>query len=178
MEALGVWATSVSSPSATTVRGTAEQAGARAGGTGEEPSAAPAYGDPPPGARDDSPPGARDDAPGGARGGAGRCEHCGGVTGVGRAASCQVCPVCQGIALLRTVRPETVDRLADLAGAVAATLRDVAAHVRTGSHGTGWNGSGTHAPGPGASGGGPGGRATVQDIPVDDGDTTDEGDDL
>jgi hypothetical protein len=43
---------------------------------------------------------------------------------------CQLCPVCQGLGLLRSVRPETVDRLADLAGAIAATLRDLAAQRR------------------------------------------------
>jgi hypothetical protein len=44
--------------------------------------------------------------------------------------TCQLCPVCQGIGLLRSVRPETVDRLADLAGALAATLRDIAGQRR------------------------------------------------
>jgi hypothetical protein len=65
-----------------------------------------------------------DDAP------ANTCPTCGADSGVGQAISCQVCPVCQGIALLRSVRPETVDRLADLAGALAATLRDIAAQRR------------------------------------------------
>lgn len=60
------------------------------------------------------------------------CANCGAARGVGRSASCQVCPVCQGIALLRAVRPETIDRLADLAGWVAASLRDVAEHQRDG----------------------------------------------
>ncbi len=67
-----------------------------------------------------------------ATGATGRCEHCGAANGVGQAASCQLCPVCQGIGLLRSVRPETVDRLADLAGAVAATLRDLATQRRGG----------------------------------------------
>jgi hypothetical protein len=35
--------------------------------------------------------------------------------------------VCQGIALLRSVRPETVERLADLAAALSGALRDIAA---------------------------------------------------
>ena len=96
-----------------------------------------------------------------------------------------MCPICQGIALLRTVRPETVDRLADLAGAVAATLREVSAHVRTGAHEPGAPADGSDGPAAGRAGagrtgtGGPGaprGPATVQDIPVDDGDSTDEGD--
>jgi hypothetical protein len=99
---------------------------------------------------------------------------------VGRSISCQVCPICQGIALLRAVRPETVDRLADLAGALAATLRDVAASGRTagGEHRgrPGSTAAGAHEPAWGASAAG--GRATVQDIPVHDGETTDEGDEL
>jgi hypothetical protein len=59
-----------------------------------------------------------------------RCESCGAENGVGQAVTCQLCPVCQGIGLLRSVRPETVDRLADLAGALAATLRDIAGQRR------------------------------------------------
>ena len=59
-----------------------------------------------------------------------RCESCGAENGVGQAVACQLCPVCQGIGLLRSVRPETVDRLADLAGALAATLRDIAGQRR------------------------------------------------
>ena len=61
---------------------------------------------------------------------ASRCESCGAENGVGQAVTCQLCPVCQGIGLLRSVRPETVDRLADLAGALAATLRDMAGQRR------------------------------------------------
>ncbi|KRF29634.1 hypothetical protein [Phycicoccus sp. Soil802] len=59
-----------------------------------------------------------------------RCSSCGAENGVGQAVACQLCPVCQGIGLLRSVRPETVDRLADLAGALAATLRDIAGQRR------------------------------------------------
>jgi len=59
-----------------------------------------------------------------------RCSSCGAENGVGQAVTCQLCPVCQGIGLLRAVRPETVDRLADLAGALAATLRDIAGQRR------------------------------------------------
>lgn len=70
----------------------------------------------------------------GTSGGAGsttpRCSSCGAENGVGQAVACQLCPVCQGIGLLRSVRPETVDRLADLAGALAATLRDIAGQRR------------------------------------------------
>jgi hypothetical protein len=59
-----------------------------------------------------------------------RCPTCGAENGAGQAVACQLCPVCQGIGLLRSVRPETVDRLADLAGALAATLRDIAGQRR------------------------------------------------
>ncbi|HUR52087.1 MAG TPA: hypothetical protein VMZ11_08185 [Mycobacteriales bacterium] len=38
-------------------------------------------------------------------------------------AECQVCPVCQGIAALRQVRPETVEHLLDAAAAFAAALK-------------------------------------------------------
>lgn len=56
------------------------------------------------------------------------CERCGGTgLAAGEAIACQLCPVCQGIALLRAVRPETVARLADLAGALSGVLRDIAA---------------------------------------------------
>jgi hypothetical protein len=182
VEALGVWATSVSPSPGTT---------ASAPPTGAAP---PPTQQARPEASDDD---ARDDT--GAHDGAapqqeprseapydvGRCGHCGARTGVGQAVTCQVCPICQGIALLRAVRPETVDRLADLAGAVAATLREVAAHVRTGAREPGAPADGSDSPAAGGAGagrtgtGGPGaprGPATVQDIPVDDGDSTDEGD--
>ena len=84
-----------------------------------------------------------------------RCESCGAENGVGQAVACQLCPVCQGIGLLRSVRPETVDRLADLAGALAATLKDIAGQRRAAS--------GTTAPRPK-----PSPSARVQDIVVDD----------
>jgi hypothetical protein len=87
-------------------------------------------------------------------GGAHGCPTCGAQEGVGKAVVCQLCPVCQGIGLLRSVRPETVDRIADLAGALAATLRDLADQRRAGGAAP------DDGPGPGA------GR--VQDIPVDD----------
>lgn len=87
------------------------------------------------------------------------CSACGGVND-GTPVACKVCPLCQGIALLRSVRPETVDRLADFASAVAATLRDMAA--QSWASGTA-SGSGS---GPGRPSDGP----TVQDIRVDDGD--------
>ena len=64
-----------------------------------------------------------------------RCESCGAQTGVGRAESCGVCPVCRGISWLRTVHPETIDRLADVAGMLAETLREVAREARPGTGG-------------------------------------------
>jgi hypothetical protein len=87
-----------------------------------------------------------------------RCESCGAENGMGQAVTCQLCPVCQGLTLLRSVRPETVDRLADLAGAVTEVLRDLAAARRTSASGS----SG------GSSNGGPTSR--VHDIPVTDDD--------
>ncbi|HZW43858.1 MAG TPA: hypothetical protein VFF32_05640 [Dermatophilaceae bacterium] len=87
------------------------------------------------------------------------CTACGGVND-GTPVACKLCPLCQGIALLRSVRPETVDRLADLASVVATTLRDMATQSRASGPGSG-SGSG-----PGRPSDGP----VVQDIRVDDGD--------
>jgi hypothetical protein len=39
------------------------------------------------------------------------------------AVECQVCPVCQGIAALRQVRPETVEHLLDAAASVVAAVK-------------------------------------------------------
>ncbi len=87
------------------------------------------------------------------------CSACGGVND-GTPVACKLCPLCQGIALLRSVRPETVDRLADFASAVAATLRDMATQPRSSGPGSG-SGSGSGMPSDGPM---------VQDIRVDDGD--------
>lgn len=38
-------------------------------------------------------------------------------------AECTVCPVCQSVGLLRSVRPETVTHLLDAAGSLVAALR-------------------------------------------------------
>lgn len=38
-------------------------------------------------------------------------------------AECQVCPVCQTVAALRQVRPETVEHLMDAAASVVAALK-------------------------------------------------------
>ncbi len=88
---------------------------------------------------------------------AGACSACGGDSD-GTPVACKLCPLCQGIALLRSVRPETVDRLADLASALAAGLRDMATQSRA-------SGPTSDA---GPSSGRPSDRATVQDIQVDD----------
>jgi len=87
----------------------------------------------------------------------GACSACGGDSD-GTPVACKLCPLCQGIALLRSVRPETVDRLADLASALAAGLRDMATQSRA-------SGPTSDA---GPSSGRPSDRATVQDIRVDD----------
>jgi hypothetical protein len=85
------------------------------------------------------------------------CSSCGAESDATPVA-CRVCPLCQGIALLRSVRPETVDRLADFATAVAGTLRDLATQSRAAD------------PEQEAASrtGKPPDRATVQDIPVAD----------
>ena len=86
------------------------------------------------------------------------CSHCGGE-GVGTPQACRICPLCQGIALLRSVRPEVVEQLAEVASVVAECLRDLAAKSRAaGPASTVWPASGRAADS---------GRAT-QDIPVDD----------
>lgn len=87
--------------------------------------------DPEPETREEPEPGTREE-PAGTRN-AGRCEHCGVSSRAGEALTCQLCPLCQGIALLRTVRPETVERLADVAAALSGALRDIAAD-RFGQH--------------------------------------------
>jgi hypothetical protein len=89
----------------------------------------------------------------------GLCSVCGGVRD-DTAATCRLCPLCRGVALLRSVRPETVDLLADLAVSIAASLRDVATRARAADP----------ASSAGAASQGPrdGDRATVQDIPVED----------
>jgi hypothetical protein len=89
----------------------------------------------------------------------GACSECGAQRG-DTPEACRLCPLCRGISLFRTVRPETVDLLADLAQSVAAGLRDVAMRSRASD-------PASSATPP--SGGPPeGDRPTVQDIPVDD----------
>ena len=41
-------------------------------------------------------------------------------------AECTACPVCQGISLLRQVKPETVEHVLDAAASLVAALRTVA----------------------------------------------------
>ena len=96
--------------------------------------------------------------PAGAKAAAGACSHCGGE-GAGTSEACRLCPLCQGIAMLRSVRPETMDQLADLASAVTECLRDVAVQLRA---------SGPAATARPASGSPTDSGRATQDIPVDD----------
>ena len=80
-----------------------------------------------------------------------QCEHCGSPARAGEALACELCPLCQGIALLRALRPETMERIADVAAALSGALRDIAAERVRGS-----------APEPPPRG------QRVQDIDVDD----------
>lgn len=58
-------------------------------------------------------------------GAAGECT-CGGST----PAACRVCPVCQLIAFVQQVNPDTIDRVADFIGFAATALRDLATTQR------------------------------------------------
>ena len=85
--------------------------------------------------------------------------------------TCRLCPVCQLLQVAQAVRPDLVDRLADLAGAVTELLRDVAVARRA-----------EHSPGP-ADGPRPeSGHASpsvdVEDIVVGTGDDLDDLDDV
>jgi len=89
--------------------------------------------------------------------------------------SCRLCPLCRGIAALRSVRPETVDMLADLALSVAAGLRDVAMRSRASdSDSSARQASARSTSARSTSARPPSGappdaeRSSVQDIPVDD----------
>jgi hypothetical protein len=94
----------------------------------------------------------------------GACSQCGAERedrpGDGIPSNCKLCPLCRGIGLLRSVKPETVDLLADLAMSVAAGLREVAM----------WSRASDPASAAKSTPGGPTDpdRAPVQDIPVDD----------
>ena len=146
LDALGGWATSAQSGYA-----------ARTAHAATSPDADEAGGDAGAGAAGDTTDESGAHAPG-ADSTTPRCSSCGAENGVGQAVACQLCPVCQGIGLLRSVRPETVDRLADLAGALAATLRDIAGQRRADT-----GGAGSAAPHRS-----PSHSSRVQDIAVDD----------
>jgi hypothetical protein len=94
----------------------------------------------------------------------GACSQCGARPGDTRGddtpSTCQLCPLCRGIGLLRSVRPETVDLLADLAMSVAAGLRDLALWSRASDPASAATSSPGGSPDPD--------RPPVQDIPVDD----------
>ncbi len=45
---------------------------------------------------------------------------------MGEAQACTYCPVCRGVVLLRGVSPETLERVADVATAVATLFADLA----------------------------------------------------
>ena len=123
-----------------------------------EPASEPVWPDPSEGPDAHGTPDAADrEAPGGSP--TGVCSVCG-ADGDQTPASCTLCPLCRGIALLRSVRPETVDLLADLALSLAASLRDVAMRSRASAPAS------SSRPASGSPSDGD--RATVQDIPVDD----------
>ncbi len=56
---------------------------------------------------------------------AGECT-CGGTT----PAACRVCPVCQLIAFVQQVNPDTIEKVADFVGFAATALRDLATAQR------------------------------------------------
>ncbi len=60
--------------------------------------------------------------------GGGECT-CGGAA----PAACRICPVCQVIAFVQKVNPDTIERIADFATFAATALRDVASAQRTAS---------------------------------------------
>jgi hypothetical protein len=55
-----------------------------------------------------------------------------GAVPMGQAQVCSLCPVCQGIATLRSLNPELLDRLAQLAALAADTLRELAVEATAG----------------------------------------------
>ena len=144
-------------PSAVPSEGAAHDPSPYAGGSahGETP---PHVGHVPPGAGPVPPPDAGPVPPDpGPQGSEQTCSACGGESG-GTPVACKLCPLCQGIALLRSIRPETVDRLADLASAMAESLRDIATQSRA----SGPASDSSAQPGMHPNG------VTVQDIRVDD----------
>jgi hypothetical protein len=47
------------------------------------------------------------------------------AAGVGTSAECRICPVCQGLTLLRHARPETFAHLLEASAAMTAALRSL-----------------------------------------------------
>lgn len=85
-------------------------------------------------ARDDRPRGEEPAAQSPAEDQGARCT-CGCHTGsvpMGQAQVCSLCPLCQGIATLRSLNPELLDRLAHLASLAADVLRELAADAAAG----------------------------------------------
>ena len=62
---------------------------------------------------------------------------------------CQVCPVCQAVAALRQVKPETVEHLLDAAASLVAAVKSAVVHP--------------------SGDGGPGGSSRVQHIDIREG---------
>jgi hypothetical protein len=58
-------------------------------------------------------------------GGTGEADAGGSGPAIGGAAECQLCPVCQAIALLRHARPETFAHLLEASAALTAALRSL-----------------------------------------------------
>ncbi|MDQ1695067.1 MAG: hypothetical protein QOJ03_420 [Frankiaceae bacterium] len=54
---------------------------------------------------------------------------------VGGSAECRLCPVCQAIALMRQVKPETVTHLMEASAAMAAALRSMVESPAAAGHG-------------------------------------------
>ena len=74
-------------------------------------------------------------------------------------AECAVCPLCQGIAAVRSVRPETVEHLLDATASFVAALRSTFVATGTGA-----------GAGPAADGSSAARRPEVQRISVQDSD--------
>ncbi|ADU48484.1 hypothetical protein [Intrasporangium calvum] len=70
-------------------------------------------------------PGPAPSAPGDGEGPAAECT-CGGTT----PAACRLCPVCQLIAFVQQVSPDTVERVAEIVDLAATALRDLAQSQR------------------------------------------------
>lgn len=68
------------------------------------------------------------------------CGHGQEMTGpvrMGESASCAYCPICRGVGLARTLTPETLGRLADVAALAATALTDLATRRRSEESGGG-----------------------------------------